>query len=84
MSTINIIRDMNDLPSKVYTAGPIEAAPQVMPAARAAFEVRKIRNGYVLSHSTEWGVAHQEDFCETLEDVGKRVTAIMVEHELKK
>jgi hypothetical protein len=50
---------------------------------RPMFEVRRIRNGFVLAHSGRRGELSHEDFCATYKDIGDRVVACLVEMELK-
>jgi len=46
------------------------------------FHVRKIRNGYILAHSRRQGAIAEEDFCADYNEVGQRVTALLVQFNL--
>lgn len=47
------------------------------------FQVRRIRNGYILAHARAFGQPAYEDYCEDMKSAGERVTAILVEMQLK-
>ena len=46
------------------------------------FHVRKIRNGYILAHSRRHGGMAEEDYCADYNEVGQRVTALLVQFNL--
>ena len=79
----------NALMNSMMNSAQIQANPYVglsdyqrgPPAPR--FQVRTIRNGYILCHAKYDGDVSQEDFCEGMKEVGERVTAVLVQYQLE-